>query len=104
MQPYIRGRRDALQDLSKGHLSLKFWGLPSPASSVYHDLLLKRFAVHSTIVGGCVMVMGTEAESAGYNDVMMREIERRHGRGALDGLWRDAELIYRQRLARKGGP
>ncbi|HJQ37439.1 MAG TPA: hypothetical protein VKB93_09895 [Thermoanaerobaculia bacterium] len=101
IRPYLLGRRDARSDLSKGHLILKFWGRPVPPSSIYYDLLRKRFGVRSMIVGGCVVMTGAMEEAAGYNDVMMSEIERRHGRAALDRLWREADLLYR---AKKGGP
>ncbi len=101
VRPYLLGRREALRDRSRGHLILKFWGMPSPARVVFYDLLRTRYAIRASTVGGCLITTGGEAEWAGYNDVMMREIEQRHGRGAVDLLWSEAKLVYQQRYLRK---
>lgn len=98
--PYAAGRREALADVRKGSLRLKFWGYPSLDRPIYYELLKRRYGIRACTVAGCVVTPAGEAAWNGYDDTMLKEIARRYGVHALDALSRETELVYRQRFER----
>lgn len=100
MREYLRGRHAAVEDIRKGCLRLKIWGLPAPSSSIFRDLLVERYGVNTCRTAGCVVDTTQEAGWIGYNTVMLREIDRRFGKKALETAYRDAAKLFEERRNR----
>ena len=89
--------QEARQDIEKGHLEIRTFGLPVPSIGEYAGLLGERLGVALVPVAGCVVTGDLVASVDAYNSVMEREIERRFGKGVLDRLSREADAIWEQR-------
>lgn len=97
---HLQGRREAQRDLQRGCLRVKTWGLPSPSRPIYIELAQQRFGIATCVTAGCVIDPVHEASWIGYNDVMQREIDRRYGKDALEKLYQEAEIVFKQRHPR----
>lgn len=90
------GRRAAADDLAAGRVALRRYGfglgLEQP---IYAKLLHDQLGVQLVPVAGCVVTVEIVASADAYNEVMTREIERRHGKGVLDRLYAEASAAAR---------
>ncbi|HMO25992.1 MAG TPA: hypothetical protein PKB10_06955 [Tepidisphaeraceae bacterium] len=76
-----------MEELADGRLALRWYGLGSePDGGIYEKLLNEQLGVRVVSVAGCVVTPEILAGVNAYNEVMTREIERRHGKGILDQL------------------
>jgi hypothetical protein len=100
MREYLRGRNTAREDIRKGCLRLKIWGLPAPSSAIFRDLLAKRYGVNTCRTAGCFVDPTQEAGWVGYNTVMLKEIDQRYGKKVLETVYRDAAKLFEERRNR----
>jgi hypothetical protein len=92
----LKGMKEALAEIEKGHLRQKEFALPAPAwFGEYLKMLREKCGVNWITVG-----MRSEdpkdprAEIDGYNDVMRVEIEHRFGKDILKTLRQQAESDF----------
>lgn len=97
------GRAEAERNLAAGKLGLKTYGLPAPWSWKYRDIAREKLGVEFNAVAGCVVDDELVERAAGYNEPMQREIDRRHGPGALQKLAEVARAEYQKEQEAKGG-
>jgi hypothetical protein len=98
------GRAEAVQDLATGKLRLKTYGLPAPWSWKCHEMARDKFGVEFDTVAGCVVDDELVERVTGYNEPMQREIDRRHGPGALEKLAEAARTEYQREQDAKSRP
>ena len=90
------GRSEAEKDLAAGQLRLKIYGLPFPWDRKYREMAWERLGVELDFVAGCIVDDELVERVAGYNEPMQREIDRRHGPGAMDKLAEAARAEYQR--------
>lgn len=100
MREYLRGRQAAEEDIRRGCLRLKIWGLPAPSSPISQDLLATRYGVSPCRTAGCIVDSTREAGWIGYNNVMLAEIDRRFGKNVVETVYRDAAKLFETRRNR----
>ena len=85
------GGRSAGDDLAAGRLALRRYGFGLGSDQpIYAKMLQDQLDVQLVPVAGCVVTVEIVASADAYNEVMTREIERRHGPGVLDRLQAEA--------------
>ena len=84
------GASEAQQDIKRGRLELRGYGLPVPWVPTYAHLLKERLGVEYKSVAGCVVTERLVERTDAYNHVMEAEIERRFGADALAKLREEA--------------
>jgi hypothetical protein len=77
------GRRDAMATILDGRLMLEGFGSPSLCDEGLAEILLKEYAIVLARVAGCEVEAAIVDHARGFNEVMEREIARRHGPDAL---------------------
>ena len=87
---YQKGLADARNDLKSNRLALETFGLPAPSSGEYRKLLLERYGIDVRSIGGCVVDKELVGHARGYNEVAMKEIERRFGIDIFEKTQADA--------------
>lgn len=93
----LRGRAEARLDVDAGRITLKLFGSPPPWRVFYSDILRSR-GIESKVVAGCTFTTRTEPMGwMAYNEVMLDEIERRHGKSFMQSAATQAEIEYRRR-------
>ena len=80
-----------MRDIKAGSLRLKTWGYPAPWRHVWIDLMKERLGVDVDVVAGCTVTDELRGQYLGYNECMMREIDRKFGAGTVDALAQEAE-------------
>lgn len=93
-----RGEFKARADIEAGLLQLETFGPATPAAKVQR--LKHRFGI-TTVSKGMQATPLTQAHADAYNRVMQAEIERKHGREALDQVLRELEISVVPQEARK---
>lgn len=88
--------QEAKQDIERGHLEIRTYGLPARWRNEYAGLLGNRLEVALVPVAGCVVTGQLLAEVDAYNCIMEREIERRYGKGVLDRLSDEAQAPWNE--------
>jgi hypothetical protein len=88
------GAAEARQDIARGHLELRSYGLPMASNQTYVQLLRDRLGVEDNRVAGCIVTQELVDETDAYNKVMVAEIERRFGAGILERLRDEAAATY----------
>src|SRR6266576_313749 len=83
---WTSGAQEAQQDIQRGHLELRGYGLPARWVPDYVRLLNDRLGVRFNAVAGCRVSSRLLKHSNEYNEVMTQEIERRYGTGILEKL------------------
>jgi hypothetical protein len=91
---YKKGHDDAERDLRAGRLALEIFGLPAPYFGEYTRLLLTRYHIELRPVAGCVIDDQISGHARGYNEVAMKEIERRYGKDMLETARQEASQRY----------
>jgi hypothetical protein len=91
---YKKGRDDAERDLKAGRLALEIFGLPAPYFGEYTKLLLNRYHIELRQVAGCVSDDQIAGHARGYNEIAMKEIERRYGKDVLETARQEASKRY----------
>lgn len=94
-----RGRLAAQQDLSRGVLAIRTYGMFSPSDDVLTRLLKQKLGVELVAVAGCLVDNRIVAETRAYNEVMVAEITRKHGPNALERVRMEAEEQYVRELS-----
>jgi hypothetical protein len=91
---YQKGRADAENDLKNNRLTLESFGLPAPYFGEYTRLLRERYHLELRQVAGCVPDGRIIGHARGYNEVSMKEIERRYGKDILEQAGSEANKRY----------
>jgi len=91
---YEKGHDDAERDLKAGRLALEIFGLPAPYFGEYTKLLLDRYHIELHQVAGCVIDNQIAGHANGYNEVAIKEIERRYGKDILETARQEASERY----------
>jgi hypothetical protein len=69
---------------------LEVFGYPAGCRAAYARLLHDRYRVTMNAVAGCVVNTWILEHARCYNEEMTAEIERRHGKDALDEIARES--------------
>jgi hypothetical protein len=96
------GRAEAERDLAAGKLGLKSYGLPVRWQRKYHEMAREKLGVEYNVVAGCMVDDELVEQTEGYNEPMLREINRRHGSDALDKVWEAAKSEYEKEYGAGG--
>jgi hypothetical protein len=96
-----RGAAKARADIEAGHLQLEVFGAPWPAAKAQR--LKQRFGIVAVSKGKEATPL-TQAHADAYNQVMQAELERRHGREALEQLLRELDLGAVKQDIKKDAP
>jgi hypothetical protein len=91
---YKKGHDDAERDAKAGTLALEIYGLPAPYFGEYTKLLLNRHHIELRQVAGCLIDDQTAGHAKGYNEIAMKEIERRYGKDMLETARQEARKQY----------
>ena len=91
---WTSGAAEAQQDIQRGHLEVRGYGLPARWVPDYARLLNDRLGVRFNTVAGCMVSSRLANHTNEYNEVMRREIERRYGAGILEKLADEASKTY----------
>ena len=83
---WTSGAEEAQQDIQRGHLELRGYGLPAHWVPQYGRLLNDRLGVKFNTVAGCMVTRRLKNHTDEYNKLMTQEIERRYGAGILEKL------------------
>jgi len=94
---YQEGKAAAQQDIRRGKLVVKTYGLPAPWRGMYGSNLLSRYQIELRPVAGCVVTETLVQSVQGYNEVTEAEIERRYGKGLLERVAKEAEQAWPRR-------
>lgn len=97
---YKTGHDAAERDLKAGRLALEIFGLPAPYFGEYAKLLLNRYHIELRQVAGCVIDEQIAGHAKGYNEVAMKEIERRYGKDMLETTRQEASKGFEASRAR----
>jgi hypothetical protein len=88
-----QGREQARMDRANDCLRLQFYGLHRGSFWFYVELLEQQLDVE-VFWHGCSISSDLPEWVGGYNEVMVKEIERRFGEGILDSLSAQARRAY----------
>ena len=91
---YKKGHDDAERDAKAGVLALEIYGLPAPYFGEYTKLLLNRYHIELRQVAGCLIDNQVAGHAKGYNEIAMKEIERRYGKNMLETARQQASKQY----------
>lgn len=97
------GKADAQKDIEAGHLYLKAYGLPHPATEQYAALLQKDLNVTYQQVGGCMVDQTLTKYANDYNEVILAYIAKKHGPNAIMDIWNKAKDEYDAKVKASGG-
>src|SRR5262245_6737490 len=87
---WISGIQEAKQDIQRGHLEIRGYGLPARCTPDYAHLLKDRLGVSYAHVAGCSVSAPLQRHTYEYNEVMTREIEHQFGAGVMERLFDEA--------------
>ena len=88
---YEAGRKQAERDLQQGILVIESYGLPGPWTAEYESLLAERYHIQLKFIAGCMVGPRESGHAKGYNEVMLREIDKRFGENLLEKV--ESEII-----------
>lgn len=88
------GAAEAKEDIKKGELALKVYGLPDPATEKYAELLKSRMNVNYQPIALCEVDLPLIKYANRYNAVVSKVIAKKYGPTALDDLWNEARREY----------
>lgn len=94
---YEKGRFKAKRDLRRGKYVIKTYGMIDGSEYYYNRILLEEYGVEVDRVAGCIVMPSLMNEVAGYNSVMVAEIEKKYGKGVLDEAEKRAWEAYKIR-------
>ncbi len=97
------GKADANKNIAAGHLYLKAYGLPHPATEQYAALLQKDLHITYQQVGGCMVDQALAKYVAEYNKVVLDYIAKKHGPNAITDIWNKAKDEYDAKVKGSGG-
>jgi hypothetical protein len=89
-----KGHDDAERDLKAGCTAIEIFGLPAPYFGEYTKLLLDRYHIELRQVAGCLIDDQIAGHAKGYNEVAMKEIERRYGKDMLETARQEASKQF----------
>lgn len=97
------GAAEAKKDITEGHLYLKAYGLPHPATEQYAVLLRKDLNITYQQVGGCMVDQSLTKYANDYNEVILAYIAKKHGPNAIMDIWNKAKAQYDAQVKASGG-
>lgn len=97
---YEKGRKQAGEEISRNVLAIEQPGLPAPWMADYMAKLSKDYHIAVRLTG-CVMTPDTISFQQGFNEVMVEEIEKRHGKDVLRKAAEEAQKQYQARSNQK---
>jgi hypothetical protein len=86
----------AASDIRANRLRLKSWGCGFPRQT-FGYLVRERYAVELVVVGGSWATPSQAAAWTAYNAVTVAEVDRRYGRGSINGTLKEAAALSLQR-------
>jgi hypothetical protein len=99
---YSRGEKSARRHLKDGKLRLiTFGGLPVPGHEGFDSALAKVYAQHGvelTMDGACTSPEDERGYIAGYNSVVVAELERRFGKNFIARVESEADALTKRAL------
>jgi hypothetical protein len=98
-----RGCDTARQDIARGVLRVRSFGIFHPADRIFCKMLLDEYNVRSESAG-CVVTKDLIEEINGYNSVSKPEIARRFGKDVLDDTWKRACAQQKRGRPGRHGP
>jgi hypothetical protein len=90
-QAFEQGCEAAWSDLQAGRLIYRWTGHAGPWGHEFFALVFERFGMSVEGFGVCFTTPSASAFNEGYNQVVIREIDRRHGPGAFQAVIADAK-------------
>lgn len=97
---YERGRKQAGEEIARNVLAIEQPGLPAPWMADYMAKLSKDYHIAVRLTG-CVMTPDTVSFQQGFNEVMVVEIEKRHGKDVLRKTAEEAQKQFQARSSQK---
>lgn len=97
---YERGRKQAGEEIARNVLAIEQPGLPAPWMADYMAKLSKDYHIAVRLTG-CVMTPDTVSFQQGFNEVMVVEIEKRHGKDVLRKTAEEAQKQYQERSSQR---
>ena len=98
-----RGKEEARADVAAGHLYLKAYGIPQPATEEYAALLQEDMHVTYRQVGGTMVDKAFAKYVADYNKVVLDYLAKKYGPNAVMNLWNRANEVYAAKVKAAGG-
>lgn len=100
---YRDGKREAEQDLAKGYLRYRIYGMPEEwdGPNLFAEHLRNDYDIELIRVAGCEVTTQLENRTAGYNDAMLPVIETRYGVGILERVEKQATEEWERKHKRK---
>lgn len=92
---YEKGRFKAKRDLRRGKYVIKTYGMIDGSEYYYDRILLEEYGVEVDRVAGCIVMPSLANEVAGYNSVMVAEVEKKYGKGVLGRAVKRAWEAYK---------
>jgi len=87
---YEKGRYKARRDLRRGKYIIKTYGMIDGSEYYYNRILQEEYGVEVDRVAGCIVMPSFANEVAGYNSIMVAEVEKKYGKGVLRGAMKRA--------------
>lgn len=97
------GKAEARKDMAAGHLYLKAYGIPQPATEQYAALLQEDMHVTYQQVGGCMVDKAFAKYVADYNKVVLDYLAEKYGPNAVMNIWNRANDAYQAKVKAVGG-
>ena len=94
---YLRGVEEAKADIQRGKYIIKTFGYPPPYYPDYRHIL-SEYNIELKRVAGCIVISDILDYVRGYNEVSRDAIEKRYGKGFLDGLRHRAKEEHKMKL------
>jgi hypothetical protein len=92
---YYGGRFEAYVDLTRDRHSIRTYGARRSTHDIYEQILAREYSIEVVRVAGCIVSEQLVEKTRGYNETMEASIEKRHGLGILEKLWRRANSEYK---------
>src|SRR5262245_15204748 len=87
------GRAEAERDIASATMKWKIYGRMAglrATDDAARVKLRERFGIELIAVAQCVVTDELVQGAEGYNDRIREEVEREHGAGAIDQVWKEA--------------
>jgi hypothetical protein len=94
---YYGGKFEAHLDAMSSPYSIRIYGTQDGGIVEYKDILSNEFGIDVVAVAGCFASRELQEKTPGYNEAMEAAIEKRHGQGILERLWRRARSDYQRK-------
>jgi|GEM_PF-1783650 len=101
---YKKGVLDGEKELKNGTLAIESFGLPSPWSPVYAQILKQRYGIEEQTVAGCCVDAEIIGHAEGFNSVMDKAIKQRYRKDVFEEAAAEAIAFYNAKKAAQDSP